>query len=158
MNELKISLDELKKKNIIYINNIMDGFHKYPNSTIEGTEEEVNNLVRNIVKLNGLENSYADFYYGRLDNEAKDKVKERLNKKEIEFIESLNLDKDNIYLRLNIELLQILLKLTSNEILFSSFYFTKYPCTVWGNYGNKYPIFFKDERVMKIILEEISAK
>lgn len=158
MDQVKISLEELKKKNVIYLDKIQDGFNRYPNMIIEGTEDKVNNAIRDLVKANGIDNSYADFYYGRLEEESKNKVKAALDEKEIELIESLNLTGDEIFLRLNYELLEILIKLTAKEVLFSSFYFSKYPCLVWGNYGRKYPIFFKDDSVMKIVKEEILAK
>lgn len=158
MREVKISLEQLKNKNVIYIKNIQDGFDKYPNIILEGTEEKVNNAIRKLFSKNGLENSYGDFYYGRLDEESKNKVKSALNEEEIYLIESLQLGKEDIFLRLDSELLEILLKLTSNEILFSTFYFTKYPCTVWGNYNKKYPVFFKDNSAMEILMGEILVK
>jgi hypothetical protein len=122
---------------------------------LEGTEEKINNTIRKLFNINGLENSYADFYYGTLDEEAKNKVKAALDEKEIAFIDSLQLGKDDIFLHLNSELLEILLKLTVNEVLFSSFYFAKYPCVIWGNYNKCYPIFLKDDSVMKIVKEQI---
>jgi hypothetical protein len=155
MYQVKTNLEELKKQNVIYIENIQDGFNKYPNMMLEGTEEKINNTIRQLFNINGLENSYADFYYGKLDDETKNKVKAALDEKEITLIESLKLGKEDIFLHLNPELLEILLKLTINEVLFSSFYFTKYPCLVWGNYDKCYPVFFKDDSVMKIIKEQI---
>ena len=80
-------------------------------------------------------------------------MKAVLNESETKLVESLKLSSEDIFIRLNSELLEILLKLTSNEILFSSFYFAKYPCLVWGNYGHRYPIFFKDELAKQMIME-----
>lgn len=153
--KVKIDLEELKKKNVIYIENIQEGFNKYPNTMFEGNEEQVNNAIRQLINLNGLENSYADFYYGRLDHEEKNRVKAALDEKEVIVIASLQLSAEDIFLRLNSELLEILLKLTVNEVLFSSFYFSKYPCVVWGNYGRRYPVFFKDDSVMNIVMEQL---
>lgn len=156
MDITKINLEEFKKLNSIYLDNILDGFNNYHNITIEGTEEDVNNAIRMLVQANGFENSYGDFYYGRIDEEAKNKVKASLKAEEIALIESLEMGKEDIFLSLTPEIFEILLKLTAKEILFSSFYFTKYPCLVWGNYGRKYPVFFKDETVMNILKEAIS--
>ena len=149
-----VRLDEIKE-NIIYIKNIQEGFNKYPNTTLEGTEEYVNNAIRRLFNAIGIENSYADFYYGKLDQEEKNRVRAALNEKEIMVVESLKLSAEDIFIRPNPELLEILLKLTASEILFSSFYFTKYPCLVWGNYGHRYPIFFKDELAMQTIMEDV---
>ena len=156
MDITKITLEEFKMLNSIYLDNILDGFNNYPNITIEGTEEDVNNAIKSLVHANGFENSYGDFYYGRIDEEAKIRVKASLSEDEIVLIDSLKLTKDDLFIRLTPRLLEILLKLTAKEILFSSFYFTKYPCLVWGNYGRKYPVFFKDETVMNIVKEAIS--
>lgn len=32
--------------------------------------------------------------------------------------------------------------LCTREIFFSTFYSTKYPCTIWGNYDMRLPVFF----------------
>lgn len=153
--KLKIPLEELKKKTVIYIESIQEGFNKYPNTMLEGSEEQVNNAVRQLFNKNGIDNSYADFYYGRLNQQEKNRVQAALDEKQIMFIESLQLSTDDIFIQLNSELLEILLKLTANEVLFSSFYFVKYPCLVWGNYGKRYPVFFKDDSVMQIALQQI---
>lgn len=129
-----VRLEEIKE-NIIYIKNIQEGFNKYPNAILEGAEEDVNNAIRKLFIANGIENSYADFYYGKLNQEERNRVRATLNEEEIILIESLNLSAADIFIRLNSEFLEILLKLTAREILFSSFYFTKYQCLVWGNYG-----------------------
>lgn len=38
--------------------------------------------------------------------------------------------------------LTLLADLSARELLFSTFYFTRPRCTVWGNYGLKYPVFY----------------
>ncbi|PRR81633.1 hypothetical protein [Clostridium vincentii] len=153
--KVKIHLEELKKKNIIYIESIQEGFNKYPNTMLDGSEEQVNTAIRQLFNINGLDNSYADFYYGRLNQQEKNRVQAALDEKEVMVIESLQLSTDDIFIQLNSELLEILLKLTANEVLFSSFYFAKYPCLVWGNYGKRYPVFFKDDSVMQIVIQQI---
>ncbi|WP_143318255.1 hypothetical protein [Clostridium sp. HBUAS56017] len=153
--KVKISLKELEKKNVVYIKNIQEGFDRYPNSILEGTEEHVNDVIRKLFSINGVENSYADFYYGTLNEEEKGAVKNILDEKEIILIESFKLCPEDIFIRLNSEILEILLKLTAREVLFSSFYFTKYPCLIWGNYNRRYPVFFKDDSIMNMLLNKI---
>ena len=136
---------EIKKENILYFDNIQKGFDNYKNTIIEGTEEFVNNIIRKLYIKNTEKNSFADFYYGRLNSDEKERVKRALSEDEVKIIEDLNLGKEEIFLRLNNEILEILLKLTTKEILFSTFYFTKSKCTIWGNYNMKYPIFFEDD-------------
>ncbi|MCI6190629.1 MAG: hypothetical protein MR691_11940 [Clostridium sp.] len=152
------TMQEIEKENILYFDNIQEGFEKYENTIIEGSEEFVNNIIRNLYIKNTPENSFADFYYGRLKEEEREKVKLVLNENEIKIIEDLNLGKDEIFLRLNNEILEILLKLTAKEILFSTFYFTKSKCTIWGNYNMKYPIFFKNNEAFMELKKEIYMK
>ena len=85
----------------------------------------------------------------------KERVKRALSEDEVKIIEDLNLGKEEIFLRLNNEILEILLKLTAKEILFSTFYFTKSKCTIWGNYNMKYPIFFEDDEAFLEFKEDI---
>ena len=145
------TLEEIKKEDVIYFKNIQEGFDNYENTIIEGSEEFVNNIIRMLYLENTLENSFADFYYGRLSEGEKEKIRAALTEEEIKIIQNLNLGYDEIFLRLNEEILEILLKLTAKEILFSTFYFTKSQCAVWGNYNMKYPIFFKNkEELIKL--------
>lgn len=149
--QVRITLQELIDKGIVYIKNIQNGFNNYPNVILEGTEEYVNNVIRELVKVNGTQNAFADFYYGRLDEAARSKVRASLTKEEIKVIDALELTERDIFVKLSNELLEILLKLTASEVLFSSFYFTKYPCVVWGNYGRRYPVFFNDDYTMETV-------
>lgn len=51
-----------------------------------------------------------------------------------------------VYYKLPIDSIEFINKMNCKEILFSTIYFTKIPCTIWGNYNNKFPIFYKSEK------------
>ena len=53
-----------------------------------------------------------------------------------------------IYYYLTLDSVPFISRLNSNEILFSSIYFTKEECTIWGNYNKRFPIFYKEEHVL----------
>ena len=55
-----------------------------------------------------------------------------------------NYHEKNIYFKLTKESIPFITRLSTREILFSTIYFTKYPCTIWGNYNKSFPIFYHD--------------
>lgn len=57
------------------------------------------------------------------------------------------LDKSTVYFKLTEEFIKFLVSISLKEILFSTFYFTKIPCTIWSNYNKKFPIFFEKKKI-----------
>lgn len=137
-------LETMKQKGAIWFERIEEGLDNYPYYYLEGDEERLLQELKELAIKNGYENSFVDFYYGKLSLDEKEIVQKVLTKDEIDYIYTLNLN-DNIYFRLDEKLLSITVKLSAREILFSTFYFCKYPCTVWGNYSNKFPVFYIDK-------------
>lgn len=136
-------LETLLEKGAIWFERIEEGFNLYPYYLMEGSEDELYKKLKVLVEKNGYENSYVDFYYGRLTEDAKELVRNALTKEEVAYLDSLDLNHDTIYFPLNETLLEITAKLSVQEVLFSTYYFCKYPCTVWGNYNRKFPVFIK---------------
>lgn len=148
MNEILIPISnkEFKEKVTIRFNSINDGFNNYNNKTIEGTEEAFVSFLQEAFELNGAENSYVDFYYNVLNDEDKKKLKELINDEDKILLEEFekNYHEKNIYFKLTKESIPFITRLSTREILFSTIYFTKYPCTIWGNYNKSFPIFYHD--------------
>lgn len=151
------SIDEKAFKNEVEIrfNNISDGFNKFQNGVLEKKvdlkkeeiEERIIRFLERILDLNGEDNSFIDFYYSRLEEEDKKCLQELLtdeDKKMLKIIEA-ELQCDCIYFKLSKEILPFIARLCTREALFSTFYFIKIPCTIWGNYNMKFPCFFKNE-------------
>ena len=135
-----MTVEELKEKGGIYISNIEDGFLNYPYYMLEGTRAEVYNKVKALIEEEGYNHCYVDFYYGNLNDKEKAYVEERLSKEEISYIQSI-IRKDVLFYPLNETLLEITLKLSLDEILFSTYYCCKSPITIWGNYNFTFPVF-----------------
>lgn len=135
-------VEELKEKGAIYIPNIEDGFLYYSHYLMEGSSEEITHQLEELIKENGYEHSYVDFYYGRLTEEERKRVEAVLSKEELEFLNNLN-TADSIYFPLSDSLFKLTLKLSLSELLFSTYYFCKTPCTVWGNYNHVFPVFYE---------------
>ena len=136
-------LKTMLEKGAIWFERIEEGLDNYSYFYLEGTEEELLQEIKDLVIKNDYENSFVDFYYGRLSLDEKEIVQKALTKDEIDYIYTLNLE-DNIYFPLDEKLLTITVKLSAREILFSTFYFCKTPCTVWGNYNKKFPVFYTE--------------
>ncbi len=143
---MRMNEEDLLNKNAILINNVDEGFKNYEYLILEGDKAGYKEFMSEILSLNGEQGVYADFYYEKLSAEQKDSFLKALSKEKLEFFNHSNWA-GGIYFSLNEEILDFLLDITMDELLFSSFYFTKYPCTVWGNYGLKFPAFFKDKEI-----------
>lgn len=146
---------EFQKQVTIRFENINHGFNKYHNSILSSKvsinpEENFINFIYKAYELNGEGNSYFDFYLCKLDVEAKTSLLNLLNEEDklvlqrcLKEIDENGLFK-NIYFRLNKDILSFITRLCTRESLFSTFYFAKLPCTIWGNYNMRFPIFFSD--------------
>lgn len=127
----------------IYFDNIQEGFDKYDYILMEETKEDIIKEIKRLRDLNGLECSYVDFYYGKLMTEEKNKLKDGLSPSLIPILQSYEDLKEAVIISLTDELLNLTAELNEKEILFSTYYFCRFPCTIWGNYNQKYPVFKK---------------
>ena len=95
-------IDEVEFRNKVDIkfDNILEGFNKYCNGTLqskaglnkEAVEEKLLSFFEKVLELNGEENSFVDFYYQRLSDEDKNRLKEFLTAEDEEV---LSLQKQN---------------------------------------------------------------
>lgn len=148
-------------------NNISEGFEKYLNGILEVEEviakdqgeERIIEFLEELLELNGEENSFIDFYYERLEEADKERLKKLLGEEDRLLLDHIEkeLVGEGIYFRLTRDILPFMARLCTREILFSTFYFTKIPCTIWGNYNLRFPCFFYKEEEMKLY-QEISSK
>lgn len=144
-----ISDQEFLQKNLLHIANIEEGFQKYEYAILSGTEAAYKEFIECAVSMNGEENCYFDFYYTRLKKEEKNRLYGFLTEQERKLIDGME-PAESIYYPLTEEWIPLAAKVTAKEQLFSTFYFGRYPCTLWGNYGLRYPVFFKDKGIRKI--------
>jgi len=138
---VSISLEELKEKNCLYIESIDKGFNNLKHHFIEGNDNELEEFLLQKIDENGMGNTYVDFYYSRLNSEERNLVNSALSQDNIDYINKYMLEEDGIYFQMTPELFDITFKLSITEMLFSTFYFSKFPCTVWSNYNKKFIVF-----------------
>lgn len=144
-----ISDQEFLQKNLLHISSIEEGFRKYEYAILSGTEKNYREFIECALSMNGEENSYFDCYYSRLEEKGKEKFRENLTPSEKENLADME-HTQAVYYPLTEEWIPLISRVTARGILFSTFYFGKYLCTLWGNYGLRYPIFFKDKKIRKI--------
>lgn len=136
-----ITLESLKKMGAIWVERIEKGFAEHESLILEADEMELKQYLQERIRENGWEGSLVDFYYGRLKEEEQRIVREALTEAQVRYIEEEVRGGETIYFPLTEELFEITFHLSVNEILFSTFYFVKIPCTVWSNYGKKFVVF-----------------
>lgn len=138
--------EDIISSNGIYIENIQEGFERYHYNQLEGTRKEIYQKIYELLLDNGNENSYVDFYYGKLSVKEREYLRENLSNKSFVILNLYENLKGPVFLPLSNDLLFLTEELNTKELLFCTYYFCKYPCTVWGNYNLKYPIFTNKER------------
>lgn len=158
----------------IKINNINEGFNKYRHKILEvdkenkiedikESEEKFIEFMKSAFELNKEKGIIVDFYTENLGEKELKKLRSFLNEKEdkllMDFLEEVN--HEGTYFKiLKKEILELFVKLSFREVFFSTFYMLDYKATIWGNYNKKFPIFYKDEKVIekyKKIAEEIGV-
>lgn len=136
-----VTLEKMKSLGGIYFENIQEGFENYELSYLEGSKVEIQKEIKRLQERNGIEYSFVDFYYGRLNNKEKEIVKQNLEAPYLTILQKYETLNAVSYLLLEEEILCLTAELNAREILFSTYYFCRYPCTIWGNYNLKYPVF-----------------
>lgn len=156
--DINISFEQFILSDCIFFERVEEGFEKYPYGIIEGTEEELFAMLTALYSENGEEHSFVDFYFHKLKQNQQQILFTVLNEEQISYIQEITKNANTVYYKLTKELLEITAILNAKEMLFCTYYFSKFPCTIWGNYGRKYPIFYKDKGMREKIEGIISCK
>ncbi len=141
----KVPLACLQEHNALLISNVQDGMQQNPHEILSMTADEYLHWLRKLALKSRETGCFADFYFGRITANEKEAVLSHLPDSSREYILSLDASSDDLYYQLDgpdDPGLAILADLSARELLFSTFYFTRPRCTVWGNYGLKYPVFY----------------
>ncbi len=126
--------EEIKQLGGLVITDIKEGFQNYKYELLSGNPDDLYNIIIQKILHNGWENSYVDFYYGSLKKEEQEKVQEVVPREWLHYLRQYE-NCNELYYPLSKELFEITWFLTIHEYLFSTFYFCKEPCTIWGNYN-----------------------
>lgn len=137
----------------IKFNNILDGFNEYNyielySNKNERKEAELD-FIKAIEMFFDLNQGFLiiDFYKKNLNNESINFIKRNLDYEDIKIFDELLklVNEQSIYYKLeNKKYINLLTKLCTRELFFITFYFYKFPCTLWGNYNMKFPLFYND--------------
>lgn len=133
--------EELTARGGIYFEKIQNGMSEYEWESRYLSPRMAQRYLRELWEKNGTENSFVDCYYPFLESESQERVLEALNPQQQEYLKNLPQEENHLFFPLDEELLTIGTELNDRELLFFSFYFTKEPCTIWGNYKQEYLIF-----------------
>ncbi|WP_455814869.1 hypothetical protein [Clostridium butyricum] len=155
MNSLPIPVSNLEFKNNVSIqfNSILDGFNEFKNFTLDGnlvenSELSLINFICDVFKQNNNE-CYVDFYINKIDKSEKDNLLNLIDKEHKSLLQQIiDMNHDDVYYKItDIRLIPFFTKLNTRELFFVTFYFTKKPITIWGNYNFKFPCFFNNSHM-----------
>lgn len=132
---------QLTEKGGLYFERITQGMERYRWESRYLSPAMARQLLRELWQENGDTDAYVECYYPFLERESQEKVLSVLTGEQQSYLETLAEQKEELILPLDENLLDIAISLNDREMLFFTFYFTKNPCTVWGNYKQEYIIF-----------------
>jgi hypothetical protein len=145
---------ELQDRGAIFFEKITEGFNNYADVKLVMDEKKALAHFKNLRKEYGADNAFADFYYYRLDEDAREMVEELLTSDDLSYLSLIKPDsesvEEDIIFPLDDKLLKIIVKLNAEEMLFSTIYFVQGKAdgrartTWWGNYEHEY-VCFKDK-------------
>lgn len=133
--------EQLMQKGGIYFERIQQGMERCDWESRFFSRSMAEAYVRRLWIENGEENSFVDCYYSFLEEESREKVLSVLTQEQRDYLRQTAQDSSEWILPLTEELLKIAVTLNDTEMLFFTFYFTKNPCTIWGNYKQEYILF-----------------
>lgn len=143
-----ISKIEFLRESPIFMEQISEGLRLYPWFQPEPDQLKLHHLLHRMLLING-GNVYVDFYYASLTQEEKSSFRHALKEEEKEVLNKLEISEDAIYYLIDESMLDFFFRITIDELLFSTFYFTNLKVSVWGNYNMNWPIFAQDEESLE---------
>ena len=153
---MPLSMDELRSKGAVCIENVIQGMNSYHNRTEKLSAAEAEDSLRKMWTSGMISESFVDFYYFILDEDAKAAVRAVLGEEDLSYLEKKEKEllgesalaelrtRKAVIFPLEEQLLKIAVTLNEKEMLFSTFYFIgEETSTWWGNYNQEYIIFLE---------------
>ena len=154
-----VSMSDLQELNGIYIRNITEGMQNYLYCILEGTKEQHYSLLEKLLESGKPHSTFADFYFKRVNPSNIELFRKHLNEEQSFLFDQLvkeghesGVEEEFLLLELTKEILSLLLHISFEELLFSSFYITKPPCTIWSNYGGRFILFTREQEQYDTII------
>ena len=139
------------KENILYIEDINEGLKSFNNGilTLKSDETSVVNFKNFLLELDN--ELIVDYYGNKINDIAFERMINVLEYEEKLYLKEIKEKYSEELFFYNIEekFLEIILKLSLEEILFSSFYI-KNEVTIWGNYNLSFTMFFERNNMLDI--------
>lgn len=137
----KTTLENLKKRGALCPARVEDGFAQYKNMILEGHGQQLRLFLEEQVQENGWQDSWVDFYYGTLSEAEREKARSVLTEEQKSWLDGQEIGKQDLYFQMDAVLFEITYRLSITGMLFSTYYFTKVPCTVWSSFDGKAVVF-----------------
>ncbi|SHI70289.1 hypothetical protein SAMN02745163_00677 [Clostridium cavendishii DSM 21758] len=153
-----IKEDVFKETVNIRFNDINQGFSNFINGILEvdekssiedDFEERFINFYKKVYEKNEV---ITDFYLKDIDETGVLKILEGLDYQDrLIILNELKYgDKTTLYFKIKDEnIIRTIVSLSFRELLFCTTYFLGKDITIWGNYSRRFPVFFKDEEIIK---------
>lgn len=138
-----INIEQFKKYNFLYISDILQGLESYKNICFTGSFKVCKNFTQTLIDDSKL--SFFDFYFCNLKENEK-QVFNKINNYD-NIIKRFSFNKDELYFNINDindEIFELILKISYEGLLFSTFYFKEPSMVLWTNYNKEFILFFKD--------------
>jgi hypothetical protein len=163
--KIKVSSENIDEAYKQYSNGILDVFNRQLSfdeasellsSFIEHNlkyEHRYIEFIKRVYELNKNNPIIAEVYLGNLESIDIVRIIEVLDfKDKLLFIDLIrhNSTKSNLFLVTSEEGILLLTKLSTRELLFTTFHFTSIPISIIGNFELSFPTFFKSEEEHKI--------
>lgn len=121
---------------------LQDVLTSYPVTELTAGEQSLWEQICDLTERNGREQTYFDFYYGTLspDEQEKARLGSALTEEQLLYLNSLELSADSgqVYFPYEERLFEIAFRMSSSDMLFSTFYFPKLGKTLWTSFGGKW--------------------
>ena len=148
-----MTAEQLLAQGAIYFEQIGAGLQnpeQYDSEIIRMNPAEAYESLLKTWEKSGKERGFCDFYYFRLDEDARNRVDMWLTETEKTYLERMEQElersgsRGHVIFPLTRPLLEIAVKLNAQAVLFSTFYFTgevEERSAWWGNYNQEYVVF-----------------
>ncbi|WP_343208860.1 hypothetical protein [Anaerolentibacter hominis] len=144
--EFSLSQDEFERKKPLFVDNILTGMDRYFYRILEGLEPEFEQFADILTEWEKEGAAYGDFYYPRLPEEIRMRVKKSLAEPACLSRMEPFFDPEKLYYMLTPDIRKLLVTLSYREIVFSTFYFPESRLTLWSSYAGKW-VLFSDDRI-----------
>ena len=140
-----MTADQLKDNGVIYFEHVRQGLEDYHSEIRKMDAAEACRLFLDMWNRRGGNEAFLDFYYYRLDREARLTAESVLTDKEKEYLKKIEPDNDIVIFPMDELLLRIATRLNETAMLFSTVYLSGSAAgsrsTWWGNYNQEYIVF-----------------